>query len=237
MRPYRDSESPRIRPRRILLSLLVVVLSAAAMSGSTCAWLPPADSGDDTPPPASNAIRRPVLLDTDHVVGSSDAPLLVVMYEDYQNAACGRFARVEFDTIKTEYIDTGRVRWVFRHFPSSGNTRAKPAARAAECAHDQGYFFEYRDLIYATVDADNKVILTDAKLKDHAETLGLDTTAFATCYDESDYKESRIQQDINSGTALGVTSTPTFLVGSTRVTDATTAAKLRTYLDRALAGL
>jgi len=236
MRPDHDSASPWIRLRRSRLNLLVGLGFAAAMSGATCAWLPPADSGDDTPPPASNAIRRPVVLSTDHVLGSSDAPLVVVMYEDYQNAACGRFARAEFDAIKTEYIDTGRVRWVFRHFPSSGNARAKPAARAAECAHDQGFFLEYRNLIYATVDADNKVILTDAKLKDHAETLGLDTTAFATCYDEPDYKESRIQQDINSGTALGVTNAPTFIVGSTRVTDATTAAKLRTYLDRALAG-
>lgn len=223
--------------RRFLgFGLLAVLLSVAALSGSTCAWLPPADDGEDTPPPASNAIRRPTVLNTDHGLGSADAPLLVVMYEDYQSTVCGRFARSEFEAIRTEYIDTNRVQWVFRHFPASGNARAKPAARAAECANDQGFFLEYRDLVYATVDADNKVILTDVQLKDHAATLGLDTTAFETCYDEADYKDARVQQDVNSGTALGVTTTPTFIVGSTRVTDATTAAKLRTYLERALAG-
>ncbi|MBN2563270.1 MAG: thioredoxin domain-containing protein [Phycisphaerae bacterium] len=233
----------RPRPRSWCLSpvsalLLVILFAAAGMTGGTCAeTLLPADGGDGggSGSDDNSAVRRPVILESDHVLGDPEAPLVVFEYESYESAACGKFARLEFPTIKEQYIDTGKIRWVFRHFPLSTDERAGPAARAAECAHDQGRFVEYRDLIYETTDDDGLVILTDEMLQQHATTLGLDRTQFDACF-AGDFKVSRISQDSMSGVALGVSTVPAFFVGSELVSEVDTADELGEAIGRHLSG-
>ncbi len=228
-----------IQPR--VAAVLVVLLVAGGMTGGNCAIVAPPTSGSGGTSSTSGvdddgSIRRPAILDSDHVLGDDDATLVIVLYEDYQSQACGEFARVGFPTLQEQYVDTGKVRWVFRHFPLSSNAQAEPAARAAECADDQGQFFAYRDLIYETTDTNNATILTDDTLREHAETLELDQAQFDTCFD-GDFKDSRVQLDVNSGTALGVTNVPTLFIGSERVLlpdDANTAEKLIKIIERHL---
>lgn len=222
----------RLYPKALLLA--AGVFAAGGMSGTNCAGAFPSPAGQDFATNDHNlAFRRPVILASDHVMGDANAPLTVVEWEDFQAPFCGRFARSEFPAIKTQYIDTGRVRWVFRHFPQAANNRAKPAARAAECANDQEEFFTYRDLIYAKTDASLRTILDDATLKQHADTLGLDQAQFDACF-AGDSKDARIQQDVNTGTALGVQATPAFFVGSELVSTVATAADLIPIIERHL---
>lgn len=213
--------------------LLAVLFVTSGMTGGNCASAVPDPANGPATNDANLAFRRPVLLPEDHVLGDASAPLVVVEYEDYQAPVCGRFARLDFPILRAEYIDTGRIRWVFRHFPQADNDRATPAARAAECAHDQGFFLEYRDLIYATTDADNATILTDAMLKQHADTLGLDRTLFDACLG-GDFKNARVDQDVNSATALGAETAPAFVIGSELVSTLDTADQLRVIIDRHL---
>jgi len=226
------------RSHRLLIrsaTLLAAMSFACGMNAGGCGTtpsVPGVSSGGST---ILDSVPRPVILDSDHVLGQASASLIVVEYESYQSTACGRFARSEFPTIKQNYIDTGKIRWVFRHFPLASESRARPAAIAAECAGDQGKFFEYRDLIYSNPDSSGNVVLTDAQLKAYADTLGLDRTTFDACI-AGDSKNSRIDQDVNSGTALGVTDAPTFIVDNQLVAGFTTAADLSKTLDRHLAG-
>jgi protein-disulfide isomerase len=176
---------------------------------------------------------RAVILESDHVLGEADAPLTVVQYENYQSADCGRFARQEFETIKQQYIDTGQVRWVFRHFPQSSLANSESAAIAAECAADQDLFFEYRGAVYADTDSDGNTILTDDELRKHAETLGMDLTAYDDCVG-GEGKTSRIDQDVNSGNAFGVTAVPAFIIDDERGAGFVTAEKLGQIIDRHL---
>jgi len=235
---------PTTRPRTLFslscpqwpkaLLLAACVFAAGGMGGTNCAGTVPSPTGQDFATNDHNlAVRRPVILASDHVMGQANAPLTVVEWEDFQTPLCGRFARSEFPTIKTQYIDTGRVRWVFRHFPLDANDRAKPAAHAAECADDQGAFFTYRDLIYATTDATLQTILEDATLGQHADTLGLNRTEFDACF-AGDSKDARITQDVNSGTTLGVQEAPAFFVGSEFVSTVSTATDLIPIIDRHL---
>lgn len=176
------------------------------------------------------------LLANDHIMGNANATVVVVEYSDFQCPFCGRFARQEFDTIKQNYIDTGKIRFVFRHFPLRNiHNRAEAAARATECANDQGQFFAYHDLVFHTTDA-NGTILTDTQLQAHAATLGMDTTTFNSCFPPGDSKSARVQQDVNSGTALTITGTPTFFINGQRLTGFQTAAQLATVIDQKLAG-
>jgi protein-disulfide isomerase len=177
---------------------------------------------------------RPVLLSSDHVLGNADAPLVVFMYEDYESTTCGRFVRNEFSEIKEQYIDTGRVLWVFRHFPRTNHDRAEPAARAAECADDQGLFFEYRDLIYATTESSGETILTDEQLEAHADTLDMDRTAFDACFSGRG-KETRVQRDVDSAVALGmgdISALPAIIIEDELVFGFLTAEDLIETLDR-----
>jgi protein-disulfide isomerase len=226
-------------PRRCiglrLVALFTALFFSMGMNSGSCAPTLPVPGAASTSSAINNSIPRPVILADDHVMGQASATLTVVEYESYQTPNCGRFARSEFPTIKQEYIDTGKVRWVFRHFPLSSQDRARPAAVAAECANDQGQVLEYRDQIYANPDSSGNVVLTDAQLKTDADNLGLDRTVFDPCI-AGDSKNSRINQDVNSGTALGVTTLPALVVDNQLVQGFATAADLSKTLDRHLAG-
>ncbi len=126
-------------------------------------------------------------------------------------------------------MDTGKIRFVYRHFPlTSIHDRAEPAARATECADDQSRFFDYLEEVYA-----NSPNLSDSDLKRYATNVGLDRTTFDACADGTS-KAVRVQQDANSGMALGVSSTPTFFVGSEMVVGFQSATQLGQVIDRHL---
>jgi protein-disulfide isomerase len=215
--------------------LLAAFLFVGGMNAGGCSTTLPIPGTGTNGTSSSAAVTRPVILPSDHVLGDSTATLTIVQYESYPATSCGRFARSEFPTLKQQYIDTGKVRWVFRHFPLSSENRARPAAKAVECASDQGKFIEYRDLIYANPDTSGNVVLTDAQLQADADTLSLDRTTFDPCF-TGDSKNSRIDQDVNSGTALGVNSVPAFVVDDQLVQGFITAADLSKIIDRHLAG-
>jgi len=209
--------------------LLATCVFACGMSGNGCdttsAILPTTQ--------VHGGSARAVVLESDHVLGEADAPLTIVQYENYQSTDCGRFARQEFETIKEQYIDTGQVRWVFRHFPQSSLSRSEPAAIAAECAADQDLFFEYRDAVYNDTDSDGNTILTDDELRKHAETLGMDLTAYDDCVG-GEGKTSRIDQDVNSGNAFGATTAPAFIIDDEGYQGFITAEDLGKIIDRHL---
>src|SRR3989344_8516599 len=82
-------------------------------------------------------------VDDDPFLGDKKAPVTIVEFSDFQCPYCARFRQQTFDQIKQEYIDTGKVRFVYRDFPlSSIHPMAQKAAEAAECADEQGKFWE-----------------------------------------------------------------------------------------------
>ena len=80
-----------------------------------------------------------------HALGREDAPVTIIEFSDYQCAYCRLFQRTTFLELKQKYIDTGKVRFVSRDYPLSFHSDALPAAIAAECAGQQGKFWELRD--------------------------------------------------------------------------------------------
>lgn len=204
--------------------MFVVLLVAGGMSGGNCFSVIPQPDGSGGGGPSGG----PTILPTDHVIGNADASVTIVEYLDYQCPFCGAFARSEFPTLKTQYVDTGLVRWVFRHYPLASHNRAEPAAEAAECAADQGNFEDYHDLLF-----DISGNLSDAKFGEYADMLGLDRTQFDACIAGTS-KINRVQQDVTSGNALGVSSTPVFFVNEDRVPGFQTAAQLSDIIDRKL---
>ncbi len=153
-------------------------------------------------PPA----RVDVEIEGHPTIGSPDAPVTIVEFSEFQCPYCAMYVQETFPQIDEEYIQTGKVRYVFRNFPLSFHEYAQKAAEASLCAYEQGMFWEYHDVLFA-----NQETLDVASLKQHAEDLGLDMAKFNDCLDSGAMTE-KVMQDVADGTALGVSGTPSFFV-------------------------
>ena len=142
--------------------------------------------------------------------GKPDAPLVLLEFSDFECPFCGRYARDTYADVIKEFVDSGKVRYVFRHLPiESLHPRALRASQAAECAHEQGKFWEYHDRLFA-----NQQALAEADLTRHAQGVGLALPAFEKCMAAQQASPAKIRQDQNEGGRAGVTGTPTFFLGT-----------------------
>lgn len=157
--------------------------------------------------------RVQVSLDDDPVLGDANAPVTIVEFSDMQCPFCGRFFQQTLPQIKSQYIDTGKVKLVFRDFPLSFHPYAEPAAIGADCANEQGKFWEYHDAVFSTQDTWVNSADPDAALKQIAAGLGVNTATFNSCYDTKKYA-SEVQADFQDGVSVGVSGTPSFYIGS-----------------------
>lgn len=142
-------------------------------------------------------------------LGHDDAPVTVVEFSDYQCPFCRKFQAETFAALKTNYIDTGRVRFVSRDLPLDFHPNAQGSAMAARCAGEQNKFWEMRDMMLAS-NAD----LTITALVTYAGRINLEMTAFSACLNGSKYNAA-IQRDIADAGTLGIRGTPSFVVGKT----------------------
>ena len=138
------------------------------------------------------------------VKGPKDAPVTLVEFTDFHCAFCGRAVATLKDVMR-EY--DGKIRWVFRDFPiASLHPRAPKAAEAARCAGEQGKFWEYHDLLF-----ESQSLATIEDFKRSAEQLKLDLKSFGQCLDSGKH-QAAVEADVQEGTRLGVTGTPTFFI-------------------------
>lgn len=149
------------------------------------------------------------LADDDPFLGDPSAPVTIVEFGDFQCPFCGKFFReAEQDIIET-YVKTSKARFVFRDFPlTSIHEEAQKSAEASVCAHEQGQFWKYHDLMFARQG--------DLSLKNYkawAREIGLKTAPFDQCLDSGKYA-AEIQKDVSDGVQAGVSGTPaTFVNG------------------------
>ncbi len=114
-----------------------------------------------------------------------------------------------------DYVDKGLVRFVFRHFPVLGEESVM-TAEAAECAAEQGKFWEYHNAVFNFAPIAQIGGYSNGNLKGYALQIGLDREQFDTCFDERRFR-SRIDTAVSQGRALGVRSTPTIFINDQRL--------------------
>lgn len=142
--------------------------------------------------------------------GEKTAPVTLIEFSDYQCPFCRRHAQTVMPELTKNYIDTGKVRFVMREYPITNlHPRAEAAAVAVLCAGDQGQYWGMHDALFANQKA-NK----DEDFKTMANTLGLDSEAFDTCMASGKF-DAQIKADIAQGQKLGISGTPSFVVGLT----------------------
>jgi protein-disulfide isomerase len=159
-----------------------------------------------TPGPTLMAL---VLADDRHAQGPQGAPVTILQFSDFKCPYCGEFATETLPQLRRVYIETGQVRFVYRHFPILG-PESDEAAAASECATEQGRFWEYHDQIFADQVA-TRSSLTQVQLSRLAEKSGLNLSAFAECLASGRYA-SPIRREAKAVRAMGLRGTPSFLV-------------------------
>jgi protein-disulfide isomerase len=140
-------------------------------------------------------------------VGKENAPLVLVEYTDYQCPFCQRYHNDSFAQIKTNFIDTGKVRYISRDFPLPFHENARRSATAARCAAEQGKFWELRHTMIVNANQ-----LQADKLGGYAQAASMDVPKFQACVDSDKYRAA-IDKDIAEGSAVGVSGTPSFVLG------------------------
>lgn len=110
--------------------------------------------------------------------GSNKAPVVLIEFSDFRCSFCRKFWQTTLPLLEKKYISTGKVRFIYRHFAVLGKP-SELAAQAAECAGEEGKFWEYHDKLFAG--AGSPFVLTGDKLKGYAKELGLKDQAFNQC--------------------------------------------------------
>jgi len=150
----------------------------------------------------------PVTSNRDHIQGSSNAPVTLVEYGDYECPYCGQ----AYPMIKKVQRHLGnKLRFVFRNFPLTEiHPHAQHSAEAAEAAAVQGRFWEMHDYLY-----EHQQALDDKYLEKYADNLGLNLAKFNIDM-SSHVHAGRIREDFLSGVRSGVNGTPTFYINAIR---------------------
>lgn len=176
-----------------------------------------------------------VSADNDAFLGKKDAPVTIIEFSDFQCPFCRKFAEDVIPQLKKEYIDTGKARLVYRDFPLAFHPGAIPAAQGAECAKEQGKFWEMHDIMYAeqAKQGSGTVQFTADDIKKWAVQAGVNAAKFNQCLDSGKYK-SEVEKDMADGTAAGVSGTPSTFINGRIVVGAQPFSALKTLIDEEL---
>ncbi len=197
------------KERQRQITRLLWFLAGLAVVGVMAFTLWPKDPATaPTAPISSTSLPGEVSLDKS--TGEEKAPVVVVEYGDFQCPACQYFFQTSVKQLKDEYVQSGKVRFVFRHFAFLGN-ESQWAAEASECANEQGRFWDYYDKLYQEQNGENVGIFSKDNLKKFAVDLKLDTSGFNQCLDAGRYTE-KVKQETQEGQQAGVRGTPSVFV-------------------------
>lgn len=203
------------RERQRWLTIGLGVLAAIAVAGFIL-W-----------PRTEEPAVDPARLNDDPALGPPEAPVIIVEFGDFGCPSCRAWHNAGIlQQIRTTYGD--QVRFVWKDFPVI-TTQSPKAAQAAQCAYDQGKFWQYHDLLFARAPA-----LSVGDLKAYAAEIGLDTAQFNQCLDSGQHRQT-VQHDWDQALALRLRGTPSFLINDQLVVGPPTFEYLKQIIESILA--
>lgn len=190
---------------------------------------------------AANPAAAMTLGSRDAILGNASAPVTLVEYGDYQCPYCVQFFSETQPQIIQNYVNTGKVRVIFRDFAFLG-TESTAAANAAQCAEDQNKLWAYHDALYAAKLGDDNNggseddgFYSTAEFLKLAQQVGLNIPTFTSCINNNT-DASVVAQEKGAAANAGINSTPSFIVNGTMITGAQPYSVFQAALDAALKG-
>ena len=163
-------------------------------------------------------------------LGDAHAPVTLIQYGSFTCSNCVKFHRTVFPQIKEDYIHTGTVRFIYRHFPTSD--AAAEGALAAQCAGDK--FYEMLDELYSSVPLWHKEKNKTAIFTQHASSLELNQEAFLSCIADNQGLEDITQQQQTAKQDKNILGTPTFIINGKTIRGIKTFVEMENLIQEAL---
>lgn len=197
-----------LRRSHVYMAILPLALVAGIAIGYLAWGGTPAQPARTTAPVSDpgqpgDPRRVQVSEDDDAALGPPDAPIVIVEFSDYNCPYCRRFHQETFRPLLEAY--SGQIRFVYRDFPITSQESFN-AAQAAECAGDQGGYWEFHDALFS-----GRHGLGLEAYRSYADELGLDAQELVRCVEEGRYAQE-VQADARYASQLGVSGTPTFFI-------------------------
>jgi protein-disulfide isomerase len=167
--------------------------------------------------------------ESDHILGTTTAQVLVVEYADFQCPTCQVFSPM-LNQLQSD--EQGKVAVVYRYFPLPQHRNAVNAAKAAEAAGLQGKFWEMHDILFKNQTAWENIVEPSAFFGEYAKVLGIDTAKFASDY-ASNAVANRVATDEADAKRNNLTYTPTLFVQGVRITNPQTYEELKQVVEKA----
>ncbi|MCS6848233.1 MAG: thioredoxin domain-containing protein [Anaerolineae bacterium] len=165
--------------------------------------------------------------------GNADAHVTIVEYSDFNCGFCRRFYTETLQRILDEYVKTGKARFSYKHYPFLAPSSAWKA-EAAECAAEQGRFWDYHTLLFTQNIAGDDEAAVKQALTTAAGEIQLDVAAFTDCLNAGNARR-RVQADAEEGQQLGVSGTPSFLINGRPLVGAQPYARFKAMIEEELA--
>lgn len=194
-----------------LVGLVVGYSIATGFNGILPAGGLPDPAIVDDQPAAPAQVFDPAEIEDDSVLGNADAPITVIEFTDYQCPFCSRHYEQTFGSIKSDYVDSGKVKYVIRDYVLPFHPNAQKAAESAECAGDQNKYWEMHALLFAKQQEWSPSTDGPTVFKQYAADIGLNAATFASCLDDGVNAEE-VKKDMADGQAAGIDGTPGFWI-------------------------
>ena len=144
------------------------------------------------------------------IFGNQNAEISIVEFGDYQCTFCYKFHQNTLNTIQSDYIDSGKINYVYRDFPLNGSDSIL-AAEATYCANDQENYWQYHNLLFENWAGENTGWITMNSLTQFAVDLKLDISEFKNCLTSHKYYQKVIDNE-NYAKKININATPSFLI-------------------------
>lgn len=225
-------------PRFLYTSALALTLlgcsgnngAAAATRAADAASLRPAGA----PAASDSATALMAKADAGRIIGSPSATVWVIIISDFQCPFCKQWHDESWESIRKEYVETGKIRVAYMNLPLSMHANAVPAAHAAMCASVQGKFWPVQDAMFRTQKEWANLADAHPFFESLARDAGADVDALRACV-KSGVMGPLVRSDESRATSAGAQSTPTFFVGSQPLVGAQPLATFRGAINAALA--
>ncbi|MBT3262621.1 DsbA family protein [Candidatus Woesearchaeota archaeon] len=218
----------------IIFGILFILCSMKGGSDAGVGDAPTIEAPTPLPQAAPKAPSAPVDVEIGdaYVKGKKNAKVEIIEFSDFECSFCGRFYSQTYKQILENYVDTGKVKFAFKHLPLPFHSNAQKASEATECAGKLGKddaFWGMHDAIF-----DNQARgMSVSQLKGYAADLGLDQGDFDSCLDNGDM-EAKVKAHAAEAAKLGASGTPTFFINGVKLVGAQPYAAFEAAIEAAL---
>lgn len=245
--PEKKVDKPARSNNLIQIVLTVLLIGAAFAIGTMWTQIKMLKTGSEPTPSAAPQVQAPqpeagrlsdelwqeALAKWAYSEGDEKAKVTLVEFTDYQCPFCKRHFDQTAEQIETEYIKTGKVRWILRDLPLSFHQNAHLAAQAARCAGDQNKYKAMHDKLFETQTAWAESASAKTLYSGYAQILGLNLTAFDQCLTSGKYKAA-VDEDLALAQKAGANGTPTFYINGQSLVGAQPFSAFKAVIDAAL---